>query len=324
MLDGAAAPREPSAEAGDAQEILGRFGATALASLPLAARGRMLGALTVAHSTSGRRYDAQDFTVLEDLAGRAALALDNARLFDGARRAAHARDEMLAVVSHDLRNPLNVIATSAALLLEIELPEAKKRAQLETIRRTTERMNRLIQDLLDVTSIESGRLSIRPTIIDADGLLDEVREMMSPLATERGVRVAHEIPLLTVFQADRERIIQVFTNLVGNAIKATPPQGQITLGGTVTSDRIRFWVEDQGAGIAPCDLPHIFDRFWRGRDQRETGSGLGLPIAKGIVEVHGGTIWAESRPGEGSRFTFEIPRAVPPAEEPPSSRNSAA
>jgi signal transduction histidine kinase len=116
--------------------------------------------------------------------------------------------------------------------------------------------------------------------------------------------------LRQAFHADRGRIIQVFSNLVGNAIKATPPLGRITLGGAAEADRIRFWVEDAGSGISADDLPYVFERFWRGRDQRETGTGLGLPIAKGIVEVHGGRIWAESRLGEGTRFTFELPRGA--------------
>jgi signal transduction histidine kinase/DNA-binding NarL/FixJ family response regulator len=291
-----------------ALEVLRSVGASSLASLPLIARGRTLGVLTVANSVSRRRYDEQDLNVLENLATRAALALDNARLYEDARRAATARDEMLAVVSHDLRNPLNVIATSAAMLLEFEFPEETKRIHLEAIRRTTDRMNRLIQDLLDVTSIESGKLSIRPQPIEAGGLLEEAREMMAPLATERGIHISCEGPGDEVFEADRGRILQVFANLVGNAIKATPTSGRITLGGSGESDRIRFWVQDAGTGIAPDDLPYIFERFWRGRDQRETGTGLGLPIAKGIVEVHGGRIWVESLPGQGSRFSFELPR----------------
>jgi len=279
-----------------------------LAAPVVLASGEVVGGLFFGHPDPSV-FSERDERILQGITAWASVAIQNARLYQGAQRATRARDEMLAVVSHDLRNPLNVIATGSALILEIDLPEEKKRQQVEAIRRTTERMNRLIQDLLDVTGIESGQLSIHPAPLGMLSLLEEASEMMAPLAVERGLIFACERPGEdAVVAADRERLLQVFSNLVGNAIKFTPAGGRISLGCAPDPSRVTFWVEDTGPGIAPEDIPRLFDRFWRGKDHHEAGSGLGLPIAKGIVEVHGGSIAVESRPGRGARFTFALPR----------------
>jgi signal transduction histidine kinase/DNA-binding NarL/FixJ family response regulator len=267
--------------------------------------GELIGVLAFGHSRAGvfhRRHE----RIVQGIARWTAVAVQNARLFHQAQQAARARDEMLAVVSHDLRNPLNVIATSASLILEIPLPEDKKRSQLEVIRRTTDRMNRLIQDLLDVTGIEAGKLSIHADVLDVDRALNEAAEMMGPLAAERRLAL-HTRPLAQrqLVRADRERLLQVFSNLVGNAIRFTPEGGSITLGADRLGDTVAFYVEDTGPGIPPEDLPRLFDRFWKGK--LSSGTGLGLPIAKGIVEVHGGTRSVDSEVGRGSRFAFTIP-----------------
>jgi signal transduction histidine kinase/CheY-like chemotaxis protein len=267
--------------------------------------GELIGALAFAHSRAGafqRRHE----RILHGIARWTAVALQNAQLLLEARHAARARDEMLAVVSHDLRNPLNVIATSASLILEIPLTEERRRMQLEVIRRTTERMNRLIQDLLDVTGIEAGKLSIHPESLDVDRTLSEAAEMMGPLASERRLQLlTRPLDRRQLVQADRERLLQVFSNLVGNAIRFTPEGGTITLGAERTGESVAFFVEDTGPGIPPEDMPRLFDRFWKG--PQSSGTGLGLPIAKGIVEVHGGTLTVDSQPGRGSRFEFTIP-----------------
>ena len=280
-----------------------------LAAPVVLTNGEVVGGLFFGHPEPGV-FSERDERILQGISAWASVAFQNARLYQGAQRATRARDEMLAVVSHDLRNPLNVIATAAALILEIELPEEKKRQQLEAIRRTTDRMNRLIQDLLDVTGIESGQLSIHPAPLGTFALLEEARDMMAPLAVERRVTfVCEKASEEALVMADRERMLQVFSNLVGNALKHTPAGGRISLGCAVEPDEVSFWVEDTGPGIPPEELPRLFDRFWRGKDSREAGSGLGLPIAKGIVEVHGGSISVQSRPGDGARFSFTLPKA---------------
>lgn len=297
---------------GDVPESVKRRLPISLLVAPLLARGRTLGSLSLVAAESGRRYDEHDLVVAQNLANRAALAMDNARLYEKARQAVAARDEMLGVVSHDLRNPLNVIGAAAGLILDIPLPEEKKQEQLRTIKKSADRMNRLIQDLLDVTGIEAGRFSVERTPEDPEELLEEAHEMMEPLFSDGDVFLDREplpCPLPGVY-ADRERILQVFSNLLGNALKFTPEGGRVSLGAAPADDGlVRFFVEDTGQGIPEEDLPHLFDRFWSGHrsgDARE-GTGLGLPIARGIVEVHGGDISVESEPGVGTRISFTIP-----------------
>jgi two-component system, sensor histidine kinase and response regulator len=241
---------------------------------------------------------------------------DRRRLEELKRRAeaaTRARDEVLAAVSHDLRNPLGTIHTSAALLLEIELPDDARRRQLEIIRRTTERMNRLIQDLLDVARLESGFFAIEPGVERVGSLFAEIAEQFGPLAEEKQVRFEQRIadPEQCV-RIDRGRIVQVASNLIGNALKFTPQGGRIMITAVATDDGVRCSVADSGPGIAREDLPRIFERFWQGGGAA-AGAGLGLAIAKGIVEAHGGRIWAESS-DTGATFHFTLPPAESEAD----------
>ncbi|MBW3535190.1 MAG: GAF domain-containing protein [Gemmatimonadetes bacterium] len=269
--------------------------------------GEVVGGLFFGHGGRGV-FSERDERIAAGAARWTAVAVQNARLYAESRRSTRARDEMLAVVSHDLRNPLNVIATSASLILEIPLPEEKKKAQLEVIRRTTERMNRLIQDLLDVTGIEAGKLSVSPQLHDVDDILEEACESMANVAKEAAVELrCSSLGETHHVSADRERILQVFGNLIANALRFTPDGGSITVGARPEDDVVAFFVADTGPGIPEDDLPHLFDRFWKGRNS--TGTGLGLPIAKGIVEVHGGTLSVETEEGRGTTFTFTLPLA---------------
>jgi signal transduction histidine kinase len=285
--------------------------------VPLVARGRTLGAITFASTeASGRRYGPADLTLAEGLAGRAALTIDNARLYKEAQQAAQARDEVLAVVSHDLRNPLNVISLGAAALLK-RLPEqaeaASWRKQADLIRRSADRAIRLIQDLLEVAKLEAGRLTVERQPEDAGRLVDEVVELHRPLAEARGLKLERELgPALPAVLADRSRVLQVFSNLIGNAVRYTPEGGRITVRALRDGPRVCFCVSDTGKGIAPESLPHLFERYWQAKSSSE-GAGLGLPIARGIVEAHGGGMWVESEPGKGSTFCFTLPVAGAPA-----------
>jgi signal transduction histidine kinase len=192
-------------------------------------------------------------------------------------------------------------------------PEAQQR-QLEIIRRTAQRMDRLIQDLLDVSRMEAGRFSVEQFPESVRSLIGETRELLGSIASQQGLSLVDDLPDYDVrVRADRARVLQVFSNLVGNAVKFTPAGGTVTISASVQQSAVKFEVSDTGVGIAEENLPHIFDRFWH--SGHTTGSGLGLAIAKGIVEAHGGRIWARSS-DRGSTFAFTLPLATEPARQP--------
>jgi signal transduction histidine kinase len=290
--------------------LLRQVGLASLLSVPLTARGQLLGVLTLALAEGDERYDLRDLAFAEELARRAATALDNARLYHRAQTAIREREEILGVVSHDLRNPLNVIALSAELLLETELPEEKRRRQFEVIRRSARGMNRLIQDLLDVSCMEAGRLSVDPQPECVEDIVADACELMRPLAEERLQRLAAAVaPGLPPVSADRARVQQVLSNLVGNALKFTGEGGSVHVRTEALEDGVRISVDDTGPGIPPEHLGRIFDRHWQATGTAHLGAGLGLAIARGIVEAHGGRIWAESEVGRGTSVHFVLPAA---------------
>jgi signal transduction histidine kinase len=263
---------------------------------------------------------AQDYLVKGAVTGlgvRRALrrAIERQRLLDAARRATRARDEVLGVVAHDLRNPLATVKMCAGAIAA-GAPPAQVAEMTGVILRSAEWMEHIIRDLLDVTAIEAGRLAVATTALPVEEVLDAARERYAPLAAERGVafeaRAAGAAPPPPI-AADFDRIQQVVGNLVGNAIKFTPAGGRVTLAAAADSlgetEAVRFEVADSGPGIPAAHLPHLFDRFWQARETRRGGAGLGLAIAKGIVEAHGGTIGVESELGAGARFWFVIPAA---------------
>jgi signal transduction histidine kinase len=280
-------------------------------AVPLRVGERLLGVLALYWAESDQRYGEDDLILVEELARRASLAVDNARLFHQAQQATRARDEMLGVVAHDLRNPLNTIVMGASTILDLlpdTTPLLKNHAKI--VRRAADRMNRLIQDLLDVKRIEGGRLVVEPRAVSIDALVDEATEMLRPLASAASLELMIAVPSdLPLVNADSGRVLQVFSNLVGNAIKFTPAGGGITIGATQVETEVRFEIADTGPGIAADQLPHVFGRFWQAHRGDRRGIGLGLAIAKGIVEAHRGRIWVESNVGEGSRFYFTLPVA---------------
>ncbi len=282
--------------------------------VPLTARGRTLGAMTLALAESGRRFGPADRQVAEELARRAALAIDTARLYRAARQAVRARERLLAVVSHDLRNSLATILLNASASLETEgvlPPDSPARQPLEWIARSAEQMNRLIHDLLDASSIEAGQLAIEAAPHDLTALVGTALEMCRPLATERKIALRSEIAAgLPPARVDGERMQQVLGNLLGNAMKFTPLEGRVLLRAERHGEReARISLADSGPGIPREHLLSIFDAFWQGTRGRVRGAGLGLAIAKGIVEAHGGRIWVESSSEAGSTFAFTVPLA---------------
>ncbi len=229
------------------------------------------------------------------------------RLYGEAERIIDAREEILSIVAHDLRSPLNTISMATSLLIETEVPEASKN-HLRIIKRSGERMNRLIQDLLSVTTIEAGRLSMEPRQVAIHDLFREAAEMLEPIAREKSITLkVDEAADLPHVRADPARVLQVFSNLVGNAVKFTPPGGSITLSAVRADERVECQVSDTGAGIPPAQLPRLFGKFWQAKRGDGRGVGLGLAIARGIVEAHGGTIDARSEVGRGSVFSFGLP-----------------
>ena len=288
---------------------------------PLVARGHTLGSLLLVFADPKRGFGPEDVELATDLARRAALAFDNARLYEKAQRATRARDDVLGIVSHDLRNPIHTIQLSASFVLEMMatpgvtppvMPETGQaipvKPQLEVIRRSALRANALIEDLLDVTRIDAGRLSVETEPLDAHALLDEALRDTPPLAECESIALTFgwQGPTATI-PADRQRLSQVFSNLVGNAIKFTPAGGTIDITGRTSGSDALFTIADSGSGIPASSLPHLFDRFWQAQQTRRAGAGLGLYIAKGIIEAHGGHISVESTVGKGTTFTFTLP-----------------
>ena len=291
------------------RQIVEALGPRSLICVPLATSGKPLGALTLVTSSSGRCFEIADLSLAADLARRAAVVVEHARLFHQAQSATRARDEVLAVVAHDLRNPLNTVTMAVSLMLESTPPErVQERRQQEIVRRAADRMNRMIQDLLDVKRMESGRLTIDPAPEPPSTLIHDTIDMLRPLATGSTIRLETSIDEgLPLVLADPARIQQVLSNLVGNAVKFTPRDGQITVCAERIDGEVRFAVIDTGPGIPAEQLPHIFGRFWQAKTSDRRGIGLGLAIAKGIVEAHNGRIWVESSVGLGSTFYFTLP-----------------
>jgi len=292
------------------RKIVEALGPRSLICVPLASSGPPLGALTLVTSdTSGRRFSIADLSLAADLARRAAIVVEHARLFHEAQQATRARDDVLAVVAHDLRNPLNTVSMAVSLMLESTPPErVQERRQVEIVRRAADRMNRMIQDLLEVKRMESGRLAIDAKAESPVSLINDTIDMLRPLASGSTIRleanVEEDLPQVL---ADSARIQQVLSNLVGNAVKFTPRNGRVSVTAEPADGEVRFGVIDTGPGIPAEQLPHIFGRFWQAQASDRRGIGLGLAIAKGIVEAHKGKIWVESHVGLGSTFYFTLP-----------------
>ncbi len=292
--------------------------------VPLVGRDRNLGGFCLASATPGRQYGPDDLRLAEELARRAALFLDNARLYRAAERAIGVRDDVLSVVAHDLRNPLGTILMQAELLRRSESEAGRPtRDTSERIERAAKRMDRLIQDLLDIARVEAGQVALERAALPTRELVVEAVEAQRTLATAASIelRLDAAARLPEIF-ADRHRVLQVFENLIGNALKFTPAGGTITVGAARQAGSVRFHVRDTGPGVPAEDQPHLFDRFWQApgsRPEKPSGAGLGLPIVKGIIEAHGGRIWIDSVLGAGSTFYFTLPTtaARPPSIDSP-------
>ena len=257
----------------------------------------------------------------EKIKRQAAQLVEGAGLVEQERRARaaaeaamRAREDTLAVVSHDLRNPIWTITMAAQSMLEC-MPTtdeyAEHRNGAAAILRVAQRMDRLVNDLLEVSKMEAGSLSLERAPQPVDGLIMQAFEMLKPLAEQRGqlMRIDNETVAGLAVLGDAVRIDQVFSNLVGNAIKFTPSGGTIVVRARRIGRLVHFSVTDDGPGIAADQLPHIFERHWQARSATHDGAGLGLAITKGIVEAHGGSIQVASSE-QGTTFTFTLPVAT--------------
>ena len=275
--------------------------------VPLVAREQLIGALTLFRARSG--FDGDDVAFAEDLARLTALALDNARLHDAVRASLRARDTMVGVVSHDLRNPVAAVRMlSRTLLTSQDQSGEKVRENIGLIAQAADQMDALIRDLLDVNRLEAGKLAIDASPIDPSLLLTDALQTLRPLVVEKGIELDLQIESgLPKVMADRERIQQTLSNLVGNAIKFSPAGKKIVVVARRDGDDVTISVLDKGKGIPAQELPRVFDRYWQSSRTDREGAGLGLAIAKGIVETHGGKIWIESQAGEGTTASFTLP-----------------
>jgi PAS domain S-box-containing protein len=310
------APSHELAREGDGAPAPGSGVPASTLLLPVRSRERVVGTLSFLTLENGREPGPEDRKVAEELARRTGLALEHARLFEEAQAAVRARDEILSVVTHDLRNPLGVILGGAATLLELQPTPVQQRVA-ELISRNARRMDRMVNDLLEVTRIERGRLTLELRDYPTEALVGEAAAMMQPLADAQGILLETAIsdPLPPV-RADAGRVIQVLSNLVGNAIKFTPAGGSVRVECVSIGEEACFMVTDTGPGIPPDQIPHLFSAFWQADSADRRGLGLGLSIARGIVEAHDGRIWVESQVGAGSTFFFTLPHCEPTLDTP--------
>jgi signal transduction histidine kinase len=290
-----------------------RYEIHSLIVAPLKIQDRVIGGVGLSRSTPGDPYTEDDLELVLDLASRAALAIRNSQLFARLEREARDREEVMAIVAHDLRNPLGVISTAGALLTSLaegSVQNERLRTIAGRVTRAVQRMEDLITNVLDATRIESGRIQVKPAAVEVGRLLDQALEAMSPAAHEKGVELRRSpTPEGLRCACDAGRILQVFSNLIGNGIRFTPKGGKVELSAEIEDGAVRFAVVDSGSGIPPEDLHRVFDRYFKGSAHPQGGTGLGLYIARGIVEAHGGRIWAMSTLGSGSKFCFTLPVA---------------
>ena len=308
----------------DAETLaIGRaLGAVSMIAVPLNVRGSTLGVLTLLSAESGRHYQTSDVEVAMELGRRAGVAIDNARLYGDATDAIRLREQILAIVSHDLRNPLAAIDLAASSLLEDPELDPELRKPLEIIERSTARMDRMLGDLLDLARIQSGTLALDQSLHDAAELVADSVELNELLAREKGdrdrprARRARHPWCDAIASGSRK---QVFANLISNAVKFCKAGDLISVRVTRDGDSVRYAVEDTGPGIPEPELRRIFEPYASGREHAKEGLGLGLYISKRIIEAHGGAMWAESGPLKGARFVLTLPiarAAVMPSHAP--------
>jgi signal transduction histidine kinase len=228
------------------------------------------------------------------------------------RRAIAQREEVVSIVSHDLRNPLGVVLAASDLLLDIPLDEVERTRQTEIIQRSAHRMQSLIEDLLDVARIEAGAFVVRPSLEDLVPIVEEARALFADQAERRGVELCFEkaadgASARPRARVDRDRLLQALANLLDNALRYTPEGGSVVMGIEEEGEWVKVVVADTGSGIEPGLLEHLFERFVGDKGGRRGGAGLGLAIVKGVAEAHGGEVGVRTELGKGTTFEIRLP-----------------
>lgn len=293
--------------------VLRELAPTSLLGVPLLTRGRLLGALLLIRSDPSRPYGPAEMQLAEELANRAALAIQNANLYASAQRAIGERRKLLSVVAHDLRDPLNA-ATLASQLMLAKIPDGDGFRPLRELagsaQRAVRHADRLIRDLMEAARIDSGQLAMEPHRVPPAEVIREAAALLAPLiqasSLELEAEAREDLPDVCIA---RDRILQVLSNLVGNAVKFTPPGGRIRIFAEFVPPNVRFSVADTGAGIPADEVPRVFEAFRKSQPGDRRGLGLGLSICKAIVEHYGGTIRVESDVGRGTTIHFTVPVA---------------
>ncbi|MDT4954021.1 MAG: hypothetical protein QOJ02_2159 [Acidobacteriota bacterium] len=295
-------------------KMLRELGLKSTLCVPLVARGRTLGAITFATAESGRIYHESDLALAENLAHRAAIAVDNARLYQEAQKANRVKDEFLATLSHELRTPLTPIIGWVHMIRRGMLKGEELERGLGVVEKNSQSLTRLINDLLDMSAILSGKMRIEKMPVPLGVAVKEAVETIRPAAEKRGINLEATLceDEQVIINGDRTRLVQIFWNILANAVKFSGEKTRVTVACEVDEEEARVMVEDEGQGIAPEFLPFVFERF-RQADSSKTrshgGLGIGLALVKSFVEAHGGRVHAESAGvGRGSRFTVHLPR----------------
>jgi signal transduction histidine kinase len=310
---------EASAQDEEHRALLRAINSCSLIIVPLQIQGNLFGGLTLAHSDSGRHYDSSDLVLAGELARRAAVAIDNARLYELSQMersrveaATRAKDEFVAIVSHELRTPLNAILGWIRLMRGGSLDEAKREHAFNVIERNAEAQSQLVADLLDISRVITGKIRINPAQLDLSNVVDMAIEGLRPAAEAKQIRFDVSIDRAeTILRGDGERLQQVVWNLLANAVKFTQKSGVVRVGLARVASDMELTVSDNGEGIVPSFLPHVFDSFRQsdgGASRSHGGLGIGLSIAKHIVELHGGSIEVQSEgKGRGATFVVRLP-----------------
>jgi signal transduction histidine kinase len=280
------------------------FRTRALIALPLQVKGRTIGVLEALNRVDDTPFNDEDVDVLSALAAHAAVAIENARLFQ--------QSDLISEMVHELRTPLTRIVAYGELLMRDDLKREQQRSFVETILQESTRLTAMINDFLDLARLQSGRTRLAHVPVDLAGLLRDCVSVMKPQADQKNILVEVDAPAgLPAVEGDAGRLKQVLMNLLSNAIKYTAPGGRVNARARQRNDSVQVAIEDTGRGIPEQDLPHIFDKFYRVADSEgwATGTGLGLSIAKEIVEAHSGQIEFVSQVGVGTTVTLVIPRS---------------
>jgi signal transduction histidine kinase len=305
------APADPARDTRG--HIVNELGLTSFMRVPMLARGMAIGVLTFVSAQSRREYGETDLRFAQDVAWRAALAVENARAYAEARRANRLKDDFLATLSHELRTPLNAILGYTYMLQSSVLPEDRRPHALTAVARNATALNQIVEDILDVSRIVSGKIRVELTPLDMGSVVDDAVGSIAPAAEAKGLLLqvdtgASRAPVL----GDAPRLQQVLWNVLTNAVKFTPAGGRVNVSLQISETNVTVVVEDTGVGISPQILPRVFERFLQAdshRTREHGGLGLGLAIALAIVELHGGTLTGASAGlGQGATFRLTLPR----------------